>query len=588
MKALPPDTLPTVTGQEHNEQDERERHSFIEFYNRFFGRYTFEEFVLDTIGTYRLADEDAAGIRALLLDGGTPVTELGEMLLGLVASAEADGAEAGRRKQSSKKRSPALLRKALNCFVADRVPGGCWEALFSIRIGGISTRTIRNWKKDGAIYSAGSSKALNDLFDRLLPPDAPISRKRLAWLWLAERLKLDDAETGDFLKTCMNEQSIYALDLYETVLRIVISVNSHRAAEHWGFIDAISFCLSLQKEIVPAAFPWQSSRDKILEALRQPPDGDALALADNLSLIYEEIAGYLRRLDGGGAAGNGAGGGGSSSSGSRVMTGSGAVTGSANANARTPHFSQDVVFTRTVEDAYLGSFRSTFTSEGDGGTAGSLPELQDIKTQITQWARDNRFYLQTAYLSGLLTVVRLLIEFAVSVAKTNDEHGLFELFYFNASRAVTAFPEGEHPAKAAFPENVAEMASILLYEEGVAFGRFAREKCLTYFERMLEVPSRLSRRRLIEFYLLTQMQNSRRQSLDLLLARHHFRELGEGDEALLHFFETCTEDPPKTAARFAEALAVFRQQGLCPPGGKTNWPVQEKLFRWKHGLSQIL
>jgi hypothetical protein len=539
------DTRPVADGQEH--------HPFIAFYNRFFERYTFTEFVFDVLDAYRLADGDATHISARLSSNATSATELSEMLVGAITRAEPTPAQNGC--------TPKLFREALNCFLADTVRSGHREALFSIRMGGISTRTIRNWKKDGNIYSARSSKTFNGLFDRLLPSGVPIDRKRLAWLWLAERLKLNDAETNRFLKNCMGEQSTYALDLYEVVLRAAINANSRTTIPLWKFFDAVNFCLMLQEEVISGASEWRIGRNRVLEALRRSSDGDARDLADKLSLIYEDVVGYLGALS-------------NESASLRPL--------------------QEVVVTQMIEERYLMSFESTFTHENIGKPDNTERALQDLKAQIAQWTRDSKPYLQAAYLSGLLTVVKLLIDFAVSNAKTDGKQDIFKLFYFNSSRAVTPIAplEKEVEEEGAFPENIAEMTSILTYEEGEAFERFAREKCLIYFERMLDAPTRISRRHLIEFYLLTRLQHAKQQELDFILARHRFRELGEGDEMLLHFFDTCAKNPPKTSEHFAQALATFKGRLCRPrrlPHGEQpalDWPVQEKLFRWKYGCTR--
>jgi hypothetical protein len=524
--------------------DERGHNPFTKFYDRFFERYTFMEFVLDALSACHLADEQAASVRVQLLADGVSVAKLSETLLNAVAE--------GASKRASGSCSPELLREALNCFLAEKVLGSHREALFSIRLGGISTRTIRNWKKDGKVYSAGSSKTLNKLFDRILPAGVLIDRKRLAWLWLAERLKLDDTEANGFLKNCMGEQNIYALDLYEIILRTVISVNNQRSVPLWGFFDAIGFGLELQEEIAAGAFLWRAGRDRVLEVLRLSPDGNARTLADDLSLIHEGIIGYMEGLDDRDTA---------------------------------SRSSRETAITQMAEESYQGSLRPALIYGTDGQPDDEKRLLQDIKAQITQWAHDNRPYLQAAYLSGLLTVTGLLIDFAIETTKANGEQDIFRLFYFNSSRAVTTCREGRPGAEGSFPENITKMTSVLAYEEGVAFGRFAREKSLAYFERLLDAPSRISRRRLIEFYLLTRLHHSRQQELDFILARHHFCELGEGDEMLLRFFRTCDENPPEDSTRFAEALARFKAQNCRPSREKhpaLDWPIQEKLFRWKY------
>jgi hypothetical protein len=518
--------------------------SFVEFYDQFFERYTFTEFVLDVFDAYRLAGE----CRCDNASAAKSIAESSEMLLGRVTEANPTQFLSGC--------TPALLHEALNCFLAKKVLNSHREALFSIRTGGISTRTIRNWKKNGNIYSAGSSKTLNSLFDQLLPTGALIDRKRLAWLWLAERLKLNDAETNSFLKNCMGEQHIYALNLQETVLRTVISINSRQKMPFWNFFEAVSFCLELQGEITADAFAWRTSRDRVLEALRGTPDGCTRVLADELSLIYEDIVGHLAELD---------------------------------AHTEDPALrpSQRAVVTERIERSYRGDFESILTYVDGSESNGIQHTPQSLKIQITQWAQDNSLYLKTAYLSGLLTVVGLLIDFAVRAARTDEEQNLFKLFYFYASRAVTGSPKERVEAQSSFPADIDKMASVLVYEEGVAFERFAREKCLTYFERLLDVPSRLSRRRLIEFYLLTQLQHAQQQKLDFILTRHRFRGLeeGDGDELLLRFFKACAEKPPQSALQFAEALAAFRTRSCRLPQERqsaVDWPVHEKLFRWKY------
>jgi hypothetical protein len=538
---MPAGTRPVGDGQEH--------HPFIEFYNRFFERYTFTEFVFDVLDAYRLADGYVANISARLSANDASATELGEMLVGIIAKADSTRPQNGC--------SPQLFCEALNCFLADKVRNSHREALFSIRMGGISTRTIRNWKKDGNIYSASSSKTFNGLFDRLLPSGVPIDRKRLAWLWLAERLKLTDAETNRFLKNCMGEQSTYALDLYEVVLRAAINANSRATTPLWKFFDAVNFCLILQEEVISGASEWRIGRNRVLEALRRSSDGDARDLADKLSLIYEDVVGYL---------------------------------GALSDKSADPRPLQETVVTQMIEERYLISFKTAFTHESSWKPDNAEQTLQDLKAQITQWTRDSKPYLQAAYLSGLLTVVKLLIDFAVNNAKADGKQDIFKLFYFTSSRAVTppASLEKGVEEKDSFPEGIAEMTSILTYEEGEALERFAREKCLIYFERMLDLPTRISRRHLIEFYLLTRMQHSKQQELDFILARHRFRELGEGDEMLLHFFDACARNPPKTSEHFAKALATFKgrlyRSHHLPHGEQPalDWPVQEKLFRWKY------
>lgn len=511
--------------------------SFACFYERFFERYTFSEFVCDVCETYHILGEDAVQIKNAIATEALSNQEKCQILLKATARVLDTSAS-------------DVLCKALNCFFADKTCETHREALFSIRANGVTTRTVRNWKMGGAVYSERSSKTLNGIFDEHLPAHARINRKRLAWLWLAFKLKLNDEETDRFLGRQMNEQRIYVLDLHEVVLRAAIGINSQVEVPLWDFFDAVDFCFELQKESSNKGTVFDLNRNKVLEVLCKSSDGNAQEIAQELSQVYENIL--------------------ESANATSTLLGESAAT-----QILETEFLAHFAF---GEDLTLGA-----RLQSQSGKNSALRSPSDFKEWVRQWVHANEPFFQSAYLSQLLVILSLLIDFAVEISKSSNEQNLFKVFYFNFSKSVTL--TDEDPC-ISFPSDIPEMESTLQYEKGVTLEKFAREKCLIYFERLFNIPLRLSRRRLIEFYLMTRLNHLSQTELDFILTRHRFLGLGEDDFAVIECFKRCKTSLIQTMDGFVDCLIDSKNSLNCLPrlrreAATSNWPITEKLFSWK-------
>jgi hypothetical protein len=313
--------------------------------------------------------------------------------------------------------------------------------------------------------------------------------------------------------------------------------------------------LTLQEEIAGEDAPLRLSHDRVLEALRRLSDGNAQGVVDELSQVYEDI------LEG---------------------------------VSVTNDLPTEAVATQILEKEFLKHFafekkedwapKQEAAYRDDMDKNATLCSIDDFKGLVTQWVHDNKPYFQSAYLSWLLTILRLLIDFADETLRSSGDRNLFKVFYFNFSKAVTL--TAGRPA-VLFPDDSAEMSSILEREEGVTLEKFAREKCLTYFERLFDIPLRLSRRRLIEFYFMTKLNHLNKAELDLILTRHRFQCLGADDLLIVRCCDIGKTSPTPTRDDFIDLLVESRNT-LGQKLGKGrramafHWPITEKLFRWKY------
>jgi hypothetical protein len=439
-----------------------------------------------------------------------------------LAELEADAAALGDEA------APDSVAAARAAF--DAAPtAGAREAAFAIRAGGVTTRTVRNWRHGGAIYSKRSSVALNRLFDRHLPAGLRLDRQRLAWLWMASRLKLDEAEADEFLHDVAGEHRSYALDLTEVVLRLAVRPDP-AGGPGWDFFDAVTFSHDLLVEVMEAPDsgdadrPLDDLRRRILDALAEGrrPAGD---LADQLCLIYEDALDELRRRTAG----------------------------------DDPEPAAPRPATRLLEDSWR--------REAPAWPSGAA----EARAAVRDWALRQRSLFQAAYLSWCLTVLRLLVDHATDSAKATAPAAgppLTTRFYHLAARAATP--------GAVFPCDLADMADTLWYEEGVDLDDRAREVCLVYLGRLLDVPSRVSRGRLAEFYLLARSHHGSLPELNLYLQRHGFAALTPHDGWLPALLDDHARRPATSPEAFAARVAAASGR----PGATTR---VDKLFRWKHG-----
>ncbi|MDR0875513.1 MAG: hypothetical protein LBN12_04820 [Clostridiales Family XIII bacterium] len=374
--------------------------------------------------------------------------------------------------------TPETIEEAKRCFAGGKNLRKYQEAALSVRLGGISTRTIRNWKNGENVYSERSSKILNHYFDRHLPKGIRADRRKLAWLWLAFRLKMDDVETDLFLSDCMGGRRIYALDLYEIVLRTAIRLNSRLKRQVWDFFDALCFADELHAEVTLDAALTETYRVRVLEVI-DASDGAVRAVCTALSLIYEEA---LKE---------------------------------SNAADVSP---REVNATQLIEDSWTDDFSEPAPPDLSENT---VPE---VKARLTAWAGGHRLLFRRAYLSWFLTVLGCLITYSASSAKHGFTGNLFKDWYFDHAKALS----GEHRIPN-FPENVSQMAVAYEYAEGEPFEKFARMKCRVYFDRMFDAPLRISRQRLLEYYLIAQRCRVDEAALNELLERHYFRPLDPGE-----------------------------------------------------------
>jgi len=501
----------------------------------------------------------------------------------------------------------ALIASAESFFSSDYPSKAQCEAVLSVRLGGISTRTIRNWRKDGRIYSESSSNAFNRFFDHYIPVDAPLDRRRLAWFWVAYSLMLNESEIDDFLAHCMEGQRSYVLDLFELAIRACISFNSLVGQEVWDFFDAVSFGRELEEAsrgqqsvgIKPLnTFNLNAFSQNILKILRGSPLGDITGVADNLSLLYEDTQKYLEELAG------------QFVDESRVVLKTISITRkledvySARFQPAKEPRSTDAPLTKPPLGAFALKTFVNHESLCEASVSESLQEeIKEYKAVVEKWVSENSCYFQAAHLSRLLTMLRLLIECVFEVSRSAPHKDFFEQWYYWCSLArgqaqgqgtsVNGSSEESfaHGKERSFPADPAHMADILLREDGVRFAGYSRERCLLYFSRLFEATHPISRRDYIEYYLFIRLHRARPEELNALLRGQRFSELNkQRDYLLLLFFSKATthEYIYKSPEVFATKLAHFSEV-ICPAIEKSTqeakasvWPIHEKLFLWNY------
>jgi len=368
-------------------------------------------------------------------------------------------------------------------FADEKKSNAAEEAVLSVRFDGITTRTIRNWKSGGKIYSEHSSKALNAYFNEKVPSGARISRRKLAWLWLAFKLKLNDQETDTFFKDCIGERRIYGLDLQEVILRTFLHLEGSALIKKWEFFDAVCFAIGVYEEVVQDSVITDSYTEKVLAALcSSNPDPKSLASA--LSLVYEEALNKLIEM--------------------------------------LPELPPEALVTKMIEECWNQDKSCFLPIERSDNS------VEELKTSIRNWAISNRSYFCTAYLSWFLMILNLLISNATAATKETKTNDYFIDWYFGFSK-ILATKERIR----SFPKDVLVMRDKFEYEEGESFAAFTKKKAVTYFSRLLDAPMRASRSKLIEYWFAASIDPDNIEELNDLLERHLFRPLDEKEEIVV-------------------------------------------------------
>jgi hypothetical protein len=353
---------------------------------------------------------------------------------------------------------------------------------------------------------------------------------------MASRLNLDATEIDQFLQAVVGGHRTYALDLTEVMLRLAARSNS-ADGPGWDFFDTVTFAHNLLAEVMGSP-PGDDAgtgrrlavgRRRILDALTEAGQS-ASDLADQICLIYEETWDQLNQLT---------------------------------ADWSTDRLGPEAAPARSATLLLEDSWRQAAPAWPD--------DLAGAQVAVRDWALQQGPLFQAAYLSWYLTVLRLLVDhildFSRAAATTAGGPPLLTRFYYLAARAASADP--------GFPSNLAEMADILWYEEGENLDERARKVCLVYIGRLLDVPGRVSRGRLAEFYLLTRSHHGSLPELNFYLQRHGFTALSPDDGWLPALLADQVRQPAGSPEVFAAQVAAASGNGA---GGGI-----DKLFRWKYG-----
>ena len=473
------------------------------------------------------------------------------------------------------------LETAQGFFQTDRPTNAQKEALLSVRLGGVSTRTIRNWKTSGRIYSERSSRSFNYLFDSYLPERARVDRRKLAWLWVAHRMKLSESETDDFLVYCMDGQSSYVLDTVELAVRACLTFNVTATESTWDFFDAVLFGLALEQQIADKlilttelAPPYDAGNlppdeaysnlslpefsQSIMSILNNSKTADCRDLSDQLGVVFEEglkHADYLRK---------------------RLAD------------------EYPSIITQPAITTYLNScYSQRFGTSKQAVQRLQSSDVDMLKDNLRQWVLENSSYFQAAYFSRLLALLKHLISLMTDMATQPGQTNFFKQWFYLCSLAVSGSPHmnnnrlssstnGGVKRANSFPVNTAQMADILWHAEGADFGGYAKEHCLLYLERIFDVERHLSRRTLIEYYLLVRLHHTKKSELETLLHNLRFKGLDATDDELLVNFLNSVEVSSGTYNEAIDFAVDLADCTALPHAKEHGWPIREKLFYWDY------
>jgi hypothetical protein len=420
-------------------------------------------------------------------------------------------------------------------------------------LGGITPRTIRNWKTGNQIYSERSSQIFNALFKRNIRSNSIVDNRSLAWLWVAYGLKLTEPETDDFLVYCMGDQRGYILNPVELAVRTCLAFNNQPRQVVWQFFDAVNFGLQLQQEIdeqikLPESKPsfnLSAYTHSIMASLAASKTGDCTQLANRLSAIYENGLKHLTCL-------------------------------CTQLREESRLFLSAPVLTRYVESIYRQQLRQTeLTLPAVTGS----PDIVEMKDILSKWIREKAGYFTAAHLSKTLALLHLLIELITDMSGMQSNVGFFEQWYFWCSLVIS---QTLGVSTDLFPSDPAGMADVLWRDEGLEYSGYAKQHCLTYFSRLFDEKRHLRRNVMIEFYLLTRLNHSHRSELDRILLEQRYLPLdSKSDRLLIGLFAYLDKNINLRASpeTFTRLLATF---GAMSDNEDKNWPIREKLFFWDY------